>query len=118
MKRITFGWPTTHPKPTCSVERPVPFLYAVELWSPRLIHERQHHFCRFTYGAVKSRRGRTQLVFRFRFLFSASSPSSWEPCWERHSRLAAPIGPCCCPPSCWRFSPCWSPHRFHASVEA
>ena len=93
--RITTESPTTHPKLTCSVERRVPFLCAVELWSLRLLNERQNQFCRFTYWAVKPRRGRTQVVFRFRFLFSASSPSSWEPCWERHSRLAWPIGPCC-----------------------
>ena len=113
--RLTSGLPTTHPKLTCSVERPVPFLYAVELWSLRLLHERQHHFCRFTYWAVKSRRSRTQFVFRFRFLFSASSPSSWEPCWQRHSRLAWPIGPCGCPPSCWWSSLCWIVQRFQAS---
>ena len=46
------------------------------------------------------------------------APSSWEPCWERHSRLAWPIGPCCCPPSCWWFSLCWKAQRFQASEVA
>ena len=116
--RITTESPTTHPKLTCSVERRVPFLCAVELWSLRLLNERQNQFCRLTYWAVKPRPGRTQVVFRFRFLFSASSPSSWEPCWERHSRLAWQTGPCCCPPSCWLFSLCWIAQRFQASEVA
>jgi len=119
--RATSGLPTTHQKINkliCSVERPVPFLYAVELWSLRLLHERQYHFCWFTYWVVKSRRGRTQFVFRFRFLFSASSPSYWEPCWQWHWRFAWPIGPCDCPPSCWWSSLCWIAQRFQASEVA
>ena len=113
---VTSEWPTTHQKinlqcENCLTRSCTPLNFGVYA----SFMSGNNTSALFAYWVVKSRRGRTQFVFRFRFLFSASLPSYWEPCWQRNSRLAWPIGPCGCPRSCWWSSLCWIAQRFQAS---